>query len=109
MRGEKEVWPVAAIRSLFELTHAELIAKPALRRFAPFKEQTIRAGWFKWYWLGHSQESLHTLVVGPFYFRRSARRAWDRVPKIEGPEGQMAQMMADLGPHRRSLTSKFPE
>jgi hypothetical protein len=72
---------MATVRSLFQITHKELISKPALRRFLPCLEQTIRGAWFEWYWLGHCLGSQHTLLVGPFRTRRGARRAWDKVPE----------------------------
>lgn len=100
---------MAEIRSLFELTPAELRKKPALRRFLPCRQQTVRFGWFKWYWLGRCVDSKHTLLIGPFWTRGGAKRAWDKVPLIEGPEGQIAQLLAELSPHERSLQQSFSD
>lgn len=74
---------MAEIRSLFELTPKELVKKPALRRFGPFKKvQVLTTGWFSHFWYGQAEDSNHTLIVGPFRTRGGARRAWDKVPQI---------------------------
>lgn len=72
---------MAKIRSLFEVTPRELRMKPALRNFGPFENvRYVRFRWFCWFWLGDATDSNHRVMIGPFKFRWSAKRAWDKVP-----------------------------
>ena len=80
---------MAIIRSLMEMTPAELISRPMVRQFAPFREQVIRCRarvtWKnplgrEWFWVGRAMDSAHTLVVGPYRTKRGATNAWASVP-----------------------------
>lgn len=101
---------MAEIRSLFELSPAELQRKPALRRFLPCRVSIIRCGWFKWFWLGRSTGSNHTLLIGPYWTKRGARRAWDKVPTTE-PDlftGEPGPIRGDGG-IQQQMTGRFTD
>ncbi len=95
---------MATIRALMELTPAELRSKPAIRNFGPWaSQQAVCFGWFKWFWLGRAQDSAHTLLIGPFWTKRGAKRAWGKVPTQWSPP-------APEETHTRSLQTgtRFP-
>lgn len=72
---------MAQIKSFYEIAPHEL--RPTLRHFAPFENvRTIRYAWFKWFWMGDSENADYRILIGPFKSKRKAKRAWDRVPPL---------------------------
>lgn len=115
---------MAVVRSLFELTPAELVSRPMVRRFAPFQEQVIRCAaktswrnWFgvEWYWLGRAQDSAHTILVGPFRTKRGAKNAWAAVPEhdpryfIEDEDGVKHYVEPPSPPGLRAMQQSFTD
>lgn len=106
---------MATIRSLMQLTPAELVSRPMVfHGFGPFREQTIREGWFRWFWLGHSIESAHTLLVGPFRTKRGAKNVWAKVPDkdpryfVTDDDGTTHYVVPEA-PQERALQQSFSD